>query len=243
MNRSRDDLFALKQTSMSEFAFDDQVARVFDDMIQRSVPGYSTLLTGIAALTRKYAQNNTHCYDLGCSTGASMLAMHGALGNRGCKIIGVDNSTAMIERCRSDLQQAGLDIMIDIVCSDILDVSIENASVVVMNLTLQFIPLAKRQRCLETIYRGLLPGGILILSEKINFTDAHENQWQQSVHHGFKQLHGYSALEISQKRTALENVLIPETLETHRQRLINTGFRTIHSWFQCFNFISLAAIK
>lgn len=243
MNRDRDDLFALKQSSISEFAFDDQVARVFDDMIQRSVPGYSTLLTGIAALTREYAQNNTHCYDLGCSTGASMLAMHSALGNSGCKIIGVDNSTAMIERCQSDLQQAGLNEMIETVCTNILDVTIENASVVVMNLTLQFIPLAERQRCIETIYRSLLPGGVLILSEKIDFADVQENQWQRSVHHGFKQLHGYSTLEISQKRTALENVLIPETLSTHQHRLKTVGFRTIRSWFQCFNFISLAAIK
>lgn len=243
MNRIRDDLFALKQSSISEFAFDTQVARVFDDMIQRSVPGYSTLLAGIAALTREYAQHDTRCYDLGCSTGASTLAIHGALNDPSCNIVAVDNSAAMIERCRDYLRQAGLDETIETECADILDVSIDNASVVIMNLTLQFIPLAERQRCIETIYQGLAPGGILILSEKIDFADTQENQWQQSIHHTFKQLHGYSKLEISQKRTALENVLIPETLATHRQRLTNAGFHTIRVWFQCFNFISLAAIK
>ncbi|MCH9697222.1 MAG: carboxy-S-adenosyl-L-methionine synthase CmoA [Gammaproteobacteria bacterium] len=240
---AHDDLFATAHSSISDFVFDEKVALVFADMIKRSVPGYSTLLTGIASIAHQYAQANTNCYDLGCSTGASTLAVSSAIPDTGCKMIAVDNSSAMIQRCHEYLNQAKLELSPDIICADVRDIKIENASVVVMNLTLQFVPIADRQDCIDAIYNGLLPGGILILSEKINFTEARENQWQQTVHHTFKQLHGYSDLEISQKRTALEKVLIPETLKTHQQRLAKTGFKFVTTWFQCFNFISMIAIK
>jgi tRNA (cmo5U34)-methyltransferase len=243
MKSAHDDLFALQHASISEFVFDDKVAGVFADMIKRSVPGYATLLTGIASITRQYAQSGTNCYDLGCSLGASTLAMSSAIPHTDCHLIAVDNSLAMIERCRDNLQQAGVKLPIDIICADLQDITIENASVAVMNLTLQFIPLSHRQTCINTIYQGLQPGGVLVLSEKIDFTEQHENDMQQSIHHTFKQLHGYSDLEISQKRTALENVLIPETLQTHQQRLEEAGFKFNTTWFQCFNFISMIAIK
>jgi len=54
---------------------------------------------------------------------------------------------------------------------------------------------------------------------------------------------GYSKLEISQKRAALENVLLPETLEAHRSRLDTIGFDAVDVWFQCFNFASMVAFK
>ncbi len=243
MKTEHDDLFALTRPSISQFAFDDKVVRVFADMIKRSVPGYSTLLTGIASIAHQYAQPGTNCYDLGCSLGASTLAMSSAIPHSNCHIIAIDNSAAMIERCRDYLQQTDLPLPIEIICADLLDVAIENASVAVMNLTLQFIPLNHRQTCINTIYQGLLPGGVLVLSEKIDFAEPRESELQQSVHHAFKHLHGYSALEISQKRTALENVLIPETLKTHQQRLAQAGFQFSTTWFQCFNFISIIAIK
>lgn len=243
MKTQHDDLFALVRPSSGGFVFNEKVAGVFADMIKRSVPGYSTLLTGISAIAHQYAQANTNCYDLGCSLGASTLAMGSAIPHPDCQIIAVDNSIAMIERCRDYLQQAELQLPIEIICADLLDVTIENASVAVMNLTLQFIPLSHRQTCINTIYQGLQPGGVLVLSEKIDFAEPHDNELQQSVHHTFKQLHGYSALEISQKRTALENVLIPETLEIHQQRLASAGFQFCTTWFQCFNFISIIAIK
>jgi tRNA (cmo5U34)-methyltransferase len=243
MHSEYDDLFIAPQPSISKFVFDDKVASVFADMIQRSVPGYSTLLTGIAAIARQYAQPGTNCYDLGCSLGASTLALSSAISHSDCHIIAVDNSVAMIERCRVHIQQAELKLSTDIICADLLDISIENASIAIMNLTLQFIPLAYRQTCIDAIYSGLQPGGVLVLSEKIDFTEPRENTLQQSVHHAFKQLHGYSALEISQKRTALDNVLIPETLKKHHQRLTSAGFQFSTTWFQCFNFISIIAIK
>ncbi len=243
MKKKRDDLFAQVCPSISEFVFDEKVASVFADMIERSVPGYSTLLTGIAAIAHQYVQPGTNCYDLGCSLGASTLAISSAISHPDCHIIAVDNSPAMIERCRDYVQQAELQLPTEIICADILDVTIENASIAVMNLTLQFIPLIHRQTCINTIYQGLRPGGVLVLSEKIDFAESGASELQQSIHHAFKQLHGYSALEISQKRTALENVLIPETLIAHQQRLASAGFQFSTTWFQCFNFISIIAVK
>jgi tRNA (cmo5U34)-methyltransferase len=243
MNSQHDNLFAETQTSINEFVFDEKVTRVFADMIKRSVPGYTTLLTGIAAIAHQYAQAGTNCYDLGCSLGAASLAMSSAIPHSDCRIIAVDNSAAMIARCRDYMQQAELKLASEVICADILDVFIENASVAVMNLTLQFIPLENRQPCINAIYKGLQPGGVLVLSEKIDFENSRESQLQQSVHHAFKHLHGYTALEISQKRTALENVLIPETLKTHHQRLASAGFSFSTTWFQCFNFISVIAVK
>ncbi|HFD12097.1 MAG TPA: carboxy-S-adenosyl-L-methionine synthase CmoA [Crenotrichaceae bacterium] len=243
MKTASDTLFAQQQTSIADFVFDEKVARVFTDMIKRSVPGYSTLLTGIASISHQYARPETNCYDLGCSTGASTLAIGSAVANTGCHILAIDNSPAMIQRCREHMRQTELQLSIDIICADLLDIRIENASVTVMNLTLQFIPLEKRQQCIDLIYNGLRPGGILILSEKIDFDHPQEAEWQQSVHHHFKKMQGYSALEISQKRTALEKVLIPETLEIHHQRLTKAGFQFCTTWFQCFNFISMIAVK
>ena len=243
MKTGYDDLFSQPQQSVSEFVFDDNVAGVFADMIKRSVPGYSTLLTGIAAISNQYATPGSNCYDLGCSIGASTLSMSNAIPHPDCKIIAIDNSAAMINHCRENFQQTEVKQDIEIICDDVLSYPINNASVVVMNLTLQFIPLHKRQHCINRIYEGLLPGGVLILSEKLDFINTRENQWQQTVHHGFKQLQGYSTLEISQKRTALENVLIPETQKTHQQRLETAGFQFTTTWFQCFNFVSMIAIK
>jgi len=113
----------------------------------------------------------------------------------------------------------------------------------VLNFTLQFIPLAERQALIDSIYQGLVPGGVLIVSEKICFDDPHHQQLMTELHHNFKKANGYSELEIAQKRTALENVLIPETLQKHKQRFLNAGFNHVDLWFQCFNFASMLALK
>ena len=118
-----------------------------------------------------------------------------------------------------------------------------DASVVVFNFTLQFIPPAQRDALLARIGSAMRPGGVLVLSEKIRFEDEHLQALNTDLHHAFKRANGYSDLEISQKRSALENVLVPETIATHQQRLRNAGFTSVDVWFQCFNFASLVAIK
>ena len=240
---SQDNIFASPLSEIVDFVFDEKVVDVFPDMINRSVPGYSTIINQIGILAQHHAKPNTHLYDLGCSLGAASLSIRHHLTEEGCEITSVDNAEAMIDRLDKILQRDNSKTPVQTLCADIQDVDINNASVVVMNFTLQFIPLAERKKIMAKIYNGLNKGGCLILSEKLAFADEDENEMQIDLHHAFKKSNGYSDLEIAQKRSALENVLIPETKETHVQRLKETGFIQVFPWFQCFNFSSFIAIK
>ncbi|MDH4039451.1 MAG: carboxy-S-adenosyl-L-methionine synthase CmoA [Gammaproteobacteria bacterium] len=230
-------------TGVALFSFDESVARVFPDMIRRSVPGYSTIVAMTGLLAGRYATPGSNLYDLGCSLGASSLAMRQNIRQPDCRIIGVDNSAAMLERCRSIIDTDTHHTPVELVCGKLQDVAIENASVVVLNFTLQFIPREERDAVLARIYRGLLPGGIMVLSEKVTFEDPHLDELNIDLHHQFKRANGYSELEVARKRQAIENVLLPETLARHRRRIAEAGFSSCDVWFQCFNFASLIALK
>lgn len=238
-----DQLFANPLNSVPDFQFDHQVVNVFPDMIKRSVPGYTTIISMIGQLSERYAQSGSRCYDLGCSLGAATLAMRHRIRSADCQIVAVDNSNAMIDRCAKVIDADSGEVPVQLLCSDLQDVAIENASMVVLNFTLQFIAKAERTQIIKRIYDGLLPGGVLILSEKLAFEDNHHQELMIELHHNFKRSNGYSDLEIAQKRSAIEDVLIPETLDEHRTRLQAAGFTSSDVWFQCFNFASLIAIK
>ena len=244
MNDSnQDNLFAHPLGVVPDFVFDQAVVDVFPDMIKRSVPGYETILAHCGELASRYVQADSHCYDLGCSLGASTVAMRSRIEGRNAKIIAVDNSSAMLDKCATVLASVPSAVSTELVNQDICDTVINNASIVVMNFTLQFIPMAQRVRLLEKIYMGLNPGGCLVISEKLHFEPPSLNTLLSDLHHQFKRAQGYSDLEISQKRDSIENVLIPETLDAHIQRLRTCGFQSASPWFQCFNFCSLVAIK
>ena len=243
MNQEKDQLFAQPLKQLVDFQFDDKVAKVFPDMIKRSVPGYATIINLIGILAQQYAQPNSICYDLGCSLGAATLSLAQNITTDNCRIIAVDNSEAMVRQCKVNIERATNNVPINLVCSDLKDVKIENASMVILNFTLQFIQPANRLELLSKIAGGMLPGGLLVLSEKVRFENSEQQALLTELHHAFKKANGYSELEISQKRTALENVLIPETIEIHKQRLNDAGFSQSLLWFQCFNFCSFVAIK
>ena len=243
VSKKHDDIYATPLNELVDFTFDEKVADVFPDMIQRSVPGYGMLITTIGLLSERYAQAGSRCYDLGCSLGAVSMAMRQRIPHADCTIIGVDNSQAMIDKAGELLARDGGSVPVELLCDDIQNVAIEDASVVVLNFTLQFIPPDQRLTLLTRIYRGLRPGGILVLSEKIAFEEEGRQQFHETLHHDFKRAQGYSDLEVSQKRTALENVMIPETLKAHQARLKQAGFAFGDIYFQTFNFASLVAIK
>lgn len=244
MVKKQDEIYASPLNEIIDFDFDEKVAEVFPDMIQRSVPGYGTMISTIGILAAKYAQPNSRCYDLGCSLGAVSLSMRQRINQPDCKIIAVDNSEAMVERGMELLaSDSSSRVPVEMVCADIQDIVIEDASVVVLNFTLQFIPLDHRLALITRIYQGLKPGGVLILSEKMAFDDQLKQDFHTEAHHDFKRANGYSDLEISQKRTALERVMIPESLTCYKQRLQQAGFPMTEVWFQCFNFASMIAIK
>jgi tRNA (cmo5U34)-methyltransferase len=207
------------------------------------VPGYPTIVAMTGLLAARYATAGSHLYDLGCSLGASSLAMRQNLQVPDCTIVGVDTSQPMLERCRTIIDTDTHDTPVELICKPLQEVDITNASVVVLNFTLQFIEQAQRDDVIRNIYAGLRPGGIMVLSEKVVFEDPHLDQLNIDLHHEFKRANGYSDLEIAQKRDSIENVLVPETLKEHRQRIAQAGFSSCDVWFQCFNFASLVALK
>jgi tRNA (cmo5U34)-methyltransferase len=242
MSNSNDNIYA-QPIGHTPFKFDKRVASVFPDMIQRSVPGYSDVMHNIQLLAAKYVQPKSNCYDLGCSLGAVCLAMSCGNTQPNVEIIGIDNSTAMIERCQNNIDSYKHSTPIKLVTGDILKHSYQNASMVVLNYTLQFISLEQRELLLSRVYQGMLPGGILVISEKLHFEDPFINQLMIDLHHQFKRENGYSDLEISQKRNALENVLVPETMAKHIERLQSSGFEKVNCWNQQLNFASFIAFK
>ncbi|SHO56126.1 carboxy-S-adenosyl-L-methionine synthase CmoA [Vibrio quintilis] len=239
----KDTIFSAPIDKIGDFSFDARVAEVFPDMIQRSVPGYSNIISAIGMMAERFAQPHSNIYDLGCSLGAATLSVRRHIRHDGCQIIAVDNSQAMVERCRLHVDAYRADTPVDVVQADIREVSINNASVVILNFTLQFLPPDDRYQLLNQIYQGLNPGGVLILSEKFVFPDEEANELLIDLHHDFKRANGYSELEISQKRSAIENVLQPDSIETHKARFRDIGFSSFDVWFQCFNFGSMFAVK
>ena len=238
----RDQLFAEPLSERGLFSFNEAVASVFPDMINRSVPGYTTVVSMTGVLAARHARPNANIYDLRCSWGASLLSVAKEPACRSCQLIGIDNSEAMLSAARAHIAQFSEGKQITLQAGDIADLQLADASVVIMNYTLQFIPIAQRNTVLRRIREAMSPGDVMILSEKITLQDTELNRHLVDLHHDFKRQQGYSDLEISQKRDALENVLIPETREAHFERLRQVGFSRCDVWFQCLNFASIIAI-
>ena len=238
----RDDLFASPLSDPGLFRFDASVASVFPDMINRSVPGYATVVGMTGTLAAQRARPGSQIYDLGCAWGASLLSVAREPACDRCELIGIDNSESMLEQASNHLAQFPEARRIQLQHADVLDNPLHNASVVIMNYTLQFIPIEEREGLLNRIREAMMPGDVLILSEKLTLPDPRLNEYLIDLHHNFKRQQGYSDLEIAQKRQALEDVLVPETRQTHVERLQKVGFSRCDVWFQCLNFGSLIAI-
>lgn len=238
---SNDKLFEARD-GRDPFRFDEDVARVFPDMLKRSIPGYTATIEAIGSLAARFVRPGTRCYDLGCSLGAASFAMAQGARTNELEIIAVDNSKAMISRLDDAVQQREA-AQIRPVLGDILDLEISNASMVVLNYTLQFLSIDQRDSLIRTIHAGLNPGGLLVLSEKVIDEDDEMEALLYDLHHEHKRRNDYSELEISRKRTALENVLIPERVSEHRARLSAAGFEHIAVWLRYFNFVSIIAIR
>ncbi|MDO6641567.1 carboxy-S-adenosyl-L-methionine synthase CmoA [Shewanella sp. 5_MG-2023] len=243
MNSQQDTIYATATDKISDFQFDNRVAGVFNDMIRRSVPGYAQIINTIGDFADRYVTPNSNIYDLGSSLGSATLSIRRQIEQRQCRIIAVDNSESMVSRCQENLAAYVSDTEVELICGDIRDVEITNASMVVLNFTLQFLPVQDRDSLIKKIFQGLLPGGILVISEKICFEDDVIQSLLYEQHLDFKRANGYSELEISQKRSALENVMRPDSLTIHQQRFTDNGFSHSTVWFQCFNFASMVAIK
>ena len=242
-----DDRIYMTDEGAEPFRFNDRVAAVFPDMLRRSIPGYAASLEAIGSLAARYVRPETVCYDLGCSLGAATVAMRQGIRAPGCRIVAVDAAPAMITRCREILDDETRaspgKTAVDVVEADIRDVPIENASMVVLNYTLQFVPPGDRDALIARIAAGTNPGGILALSEKVVDDNAAMEALLVDLHHEHKRRNDYSALEVARKRAALENVLVPETVAAHRLRLQQAGYSHSAVWLRYFNFVSIVAIR
>ncbi|MEM6514159.1 MAG: carboxy-S-adenosyl-L-methionine synthase CmoA [Pseudomonadota bacterium] len=236
----QDDKLFEARDGRDPFRFDENVARVFPDMLKRSIPGYAASIEAIGSLAARFVKPGTRCYDLGCSLGAATLAMRQGARTDDIDIFAIDTAEAMVSRCRDATAE---DPRIRVVQDDIRQVDMHNASMVVLNYTLQFLPPEDRDAMVRRIADGLNPKGLLVLSEKVVDEDPDMETLLFDLHHEHKRRNDYSELEISRKRTALENVLIPETVSDHRRRLTAAGFRHIAVWLRYFNFVSIIAIK
>jgi tRNA (cmo5U34)-methyltransferase len=240
---TRDRVFARKRRQIQPFSFNREVAEVFDDMLVRSVPLYKESLYRQADLVRRFFQAGTRIYDLGCSHGNLGVRLQAVFKGIPFTLVGVDTSRPMLEKYRKRLGPPEPGRCIHLVCGAMEDICITNASVVVINLTLQFLDPSKREDLIQRLFSGMVPGGILLLMEKTVHPEPAMHHLQLEVYQQFKRENGYSNLEISQKRDALEKVLIPDTLDTHFQRLHRAGFSQVDVWLKWFNFSAVMAVK
>jgi len=239
----KDEVFKKEIGKVSDFKFGAKVAGVFDDMVSRSVPFYGEMQRMIAELAATYAKEGTDVYDLGCSTGTTMIGMD-LMVTKDIQFIGVDDSMEMLDKCRSKLTELKISRPYELRCADLnKGIKIQNASVVVLCLTLQFIRPLHRERLLKNIYDGLNTGGILIVVEKILAEDSRFNRDFIEYYYDFKRRNQYSDLEISQKREALENVLIPYKLSENIALIRDKGFAHCEVFFKWYNFAGFVAIK
>jgi len=238
-----DKVFSEQLNEINDFDFDEKVVEVFPDMIKRSVPGYESIIRHLGTFARLFVKDNSRVYDLGSSLGAASFSMRRNISATSVEMIAVDNSESMVERSKALFDAYESEIPIHVIQDDIENIDIKNASMVVLNFTLQFIKKQSRTALLENIANGLNPGGLLVLSEKIHFNNPVTQKLIDDMHLDFKRENGYSELEISQKREALQDILIPETFDEHRNRLLAAGFRSADIWYQQYNFASFVAIK
>jgi tRNA (cmo5U34)-methyltransferase len=242
MAPAKDEVFRETQP-VADFAFGEKVASVFDDMLDRSVPFYQEIQRMIAEMAADFAVEGTNIYDLGCSTGNTLLNLDASVA-KGVKFIGIDYSEEMLKRCRQKLTEHGLQHEHELICADLNQgAGIQNASMVLMVLTLQFVRPLYRDILIKQILQGLNENGCLILVEKVLGEDSIFNRLFIKYYYDMKKRHGYSEMEIAQKREALENVLVPYKLLENREMLLRAGFRYCDVFFKWYNFCGIIAVK
>ncbi|WP_246723756.1 carboxy-S-adenosyl-L-methionine synthase CmoA [Rhizobium sp. ARZ01] len=239
----KDEVFARDDLPVGDFAFNATVANVFDDMVSRSVPYYEEMQRMVCELAADFAQPQTNLYDIGCSTATTLLALDDAI-NPDVHFIGIDNAPDMLEKAAQKIRAANTNRPIELKVVDLnCGFQMENASVATMLLTLQFVRPLHRERVMKAIHAGLNDRGCLLLVEKLTSEDTTFNRLFIEHYYDFKRRNGYSEIEISKKREALENVLIPYRLDENVQLLKEAGFRTVEVFFRWYNFCGIVAVK
>mmetsp|Transcript_15467 Transcript_15467/g.25288 ORF Transcript_15467/g.25288 Transcript_15467/m.25288 type:complete len:658 (-) Transcript_15467:1080-3053(-) len=231
------------------FEFNEEVVKVFDDMVSRSVPLYCEVIDLLLYWVHKYYQPGTNIYDLGCSTGTTLEVIARSFSNTigdgsvSARFVGIDNSSAMVKECQKKLAWASKKHTVDIHLDDILTFPITNASFVIMNYTLQFIPIAQRYEMLRNIFQGLAENGVVFISEKVRSDDAEYQETCTWIYEDFKERRGYSKRYIARKKDALMNVLVPFTEAEMKGALNTVGFEHVEILAKWNNFTTFVARK
>ena len=242
-NENLDQVFKDEITKVSDFKFGTTVVNVFDDMVSRSVPYYNEMQRMLAEIAADHVKEGTFVYDLGCSTGTTLIGLDQLIPSD-IRFIGIDESQEMLDKCNVKLQEAGFVRPYDLVAGDLhQQLPIHNGSVVILCLTLQFVRPLYRERLLKNIYDGLNPGGVLLLVEKVLAESSIFNRDFIKYYYNYKRRNHYSELEISQKREALENVLIPYKLSENMLLLKEAGFADCEIFFKWYNFSGMIAYR
>jgi len=238
-----EDIFKQELEQSTDFKFDKSVVNVFDNMVVRSVPYYLEIQRMMTEIIKDYAKPDTALYDLGCATGTTMLSINTVLDDS-VKFVGVDDSPQMLTSCRKNLTEMGVTRPLEMLEADLnQDLEIKNASVVVLCLTLQFIRPINRLRLLQQIHGQLNPGGCIILVEKVLGESTEFNRHFIKYYYDMKRRNNYADMEISQKREALENVLVPYKSSENIQLLMDAGFHSCETFFKWHNFAGFVALK
>lgn len=239
---SHDNIFQASHCP-EEFSFDTRVAEVFDDMLTRSIPCYHRVINMSIRLLNRFCRDGDRIYDLGCSTGVTLMEMARKLTPQDLKFRGMDSSQAMIDK--ADLKLEMLSSRADISClrQNITEAELKECGAVIINYTLQFLPPESRKDLLEKVFRALRPGGIIIVSEKTVSSHSAVQKSFEDIYLDFKKEQGYSETEIARKRKSLENILIPLTNRDNILLLEEAGFSEVESFFQWFNFAAFLGIK
>ncbi len=239
---ARDRVFT-ESTPPGDFSFNPQVAQVFDDMVSRSVPLYGEMQRMTTEIAGQFAQDGTNLYDLGCATGTTLALLDTAVSDK-VRFVGIDNAQSMLDQAHAKLDLLDGKRSYSLVCADLHDrPRIENASIVIMALTLQFVRPLHRERIIREIFDGMTDKGCLIIFEKLVLSDSLLNRMFIEFYYEMKRRNGYSEVEISRKREALENVLVPYRVDENVALLRDAGFRHVDEFFRWYNFGGILAVK
>lgn len=240
-----DQVFDSGEARAADFKFNEQVADVFDDMVSRSVPYYEEQQRMIREISKAFWLPGTCIYDLGCATGTTAVSLSREL--PGASIVGYDNSWPMIHRANQKVEEAGLEERISLRYGDLNgnleELPIENATVATLCWTLQFVRPLRRDNLIRHIYESLADNGALVVTEKVLFNGSPTNRFFIDFYYDYKRRHGYSELEIANKREALENVMVPYRMDENLELFRRSGFEIVETFFQWYNLAGFLCVK
>ena len=242
----QDRVFLQTTARSSDLKFDAEVAEVFDDMLVRSVPFYLEQQQMISEIGKKFWIQDTNIYDLGCSTATTLINFCREI-DESAGLIGYDNSIPMLERAKLKVKEAGFEKRLELRFGDLNDepwkLSLEDASVVTMCWTMQFVRPLRRDNLIRWIYSSLVENGALLVTDKILTNSTHMNRFFIDFYYDFKRRKNYSEEEILRKREALENVLIPYRIDENLEMFRRNGFGIVETFFQWYNFVGFLCVK